>query len=104
MVPEYLYKVISLENWTASQSKDFLELSQNDAQFIHFSTEEQLPKVIKKFWSDVLQYVVLKIDPTQLCGRLIYEKNPGGTNRYYHLYDGSIPMQAVQEIKKSKNG
>lgn len=41
--------------------------------------------------------MVLKIDPSKLIGKLVFEVNPGGTQKYYHLYNGKIPLNAVIE-------
>ena len=34
-----------------------------------------------------------------LPGKLVLESNPGGKSRYYHLYQGAIPMEAITESK-----
>lgn len=101
--PHYLYKVISKENWAASQHAHYVQLSDDDSAFIHFSTEEQLPRITSKYWKDVPEYVVLKVDTARLPGNMVFEANPGGTSKYYHLYNGSIPMKAVVEAKIVKN-
>ena len=69
-----------------------------DDQFIHLATKKQVAHVADKFWKD-LEYVILKIDSTKILGRLSYETNPGGSTRYYHLYDGIIPLEAVTTEK-----
>jgi uncharacterized protein (DUF952 family) len=38
---------------------------------------------------------VLKLDVKSLPGKLVYESNPGGETKYWHLYHGSIPLKAV---------
>lgn len=92
--PEYLYKILSVEDWNQSQNKDSVTLSA-DTDFIHLATEEQLSRIIKKYWDNVPEFVVLKIDTTELSGELEQESNSGGTNKYYHLYNGSIPLRSV---------
>jgi hypothetical protein len=64
-----------------------------------FSTAEQLDRIVQKYWAEAPQFVVLKIDASQLKGKLKYEANPGGLSQYYHLHDGSIPIQAIKEAK-----
>lgn len=96
--PKYLYKVLSLENWKKSEAKMYIALPKEDFAFIHFSTAGQLDRIIEKFWSNAPAYVVLKIDVNKLIGKLVFEANPGGTNKYYHLYDGHIPMNAIHEV------
>lgn len=98
-VPQYLYKILSLRNWEATQNIKAVQLPPEDDVFIHFSTEEQLERIIKKYWADAPQLVVLKIESNQLKGRLVFEANPGGTSKYYHLYDGFIPCRAIVESR-----
>lgn len=93
----YLYKILSLDNWNKSFTLSHIALSSDDDHFIHFSTEEQLNRIIDKYWGNVSEYVILKLDAKKLPGRLVYEANPGGENKYYHLYEGSIPKEAIVE-------
>jgi uncharacterized protein (DUF952 family) len=95
--PKYLYKVVSEEEWQASLEKKEVELSAMDKDFIHLATEDQVPHVIQKFWSGK-KPLVLKLTTDKLVGRLAYEQNPGGNTKYYHLYEGAIPIDAVVEI------
>lgn len=97
--PQFLYKILSLDDWKKSQFSDRIILSKADEAFIHLSTDEQLNKIREKYWSNASEFVILKITTDQLPGRLALEANPGGTNKYYHLYDGSIPVEAIVEVK-----
>ena len=92
--PEYLYKIVSPEQWQESQQQTYLILSPMDRPFIHLSKADQVEHVAQKFWKDK-PYVVLKLETIKLLGRLVYETNPGGTVKYYHLYEGKIPIDAV---------
>lgn len=93
----YLYKVVSIDDWRQSCEK--LHLSTMDSDFIHLSTEAQLNKIIEKYWADSAEYMVLKLERAKLSGDLILEANPGGTTKYYHLYNGSIPLDAIIETR-----
>lgn len=98
ITPKHLYKVLSWENWQASGLADYLALPPEDEAFIHFSREDQLERILMKFWADVEQYVVLKIEREALIGRLVFEPSPGRETKYYHLYEGSIPMTSIVEV------
>lgn len=99
-MPEYLYKIVSKEHWETSKNLEALKLSEQDEAFIHFSTEEQLEGIIKKYWSSVLEFYVLKVVVSGLPGEMRHEINPGGERKYYHLYDGSIPINAIVNVQK----
>lgn len=95
--PQFLYKVLSAEDWKASQDQEVLRLPSADDAFIHFSREDQLDRLIQKYWSNVSEFYVLKIDASKIPGDLVLEANPGGETKYYHLYNGAIPLNAVVE-------
>ncbi len=92
--PHYLYKIVSPEEWQESLLDGEVVCSFIDNDFIHLATEDQLDHVAQKFWKGK-SYLILKLDTGLLSGRLVYEANPGGSNRYYHLYDGKIELNAV---------
>ncbi len=94
-----LYKVLHLGEWRKSQNSEKVLLSPFDDAFIHLATEEQLNRIITKFFADDREVVILKLDPNKLQGNLVYESNPGGSTKYYHLYNGSIPLNAILESK-----
>lgn len=96
MKPKYLYKILSPELWEKCLQKQTILPNDNDIEFIHLAAEEQTSHVIQKFWKGQ-SYVLLKLSTKDLKGRLEFETNPGGTTKYYHLYEGSIPFNAVIE-------
>ncbi len=95
-----LYKVISTSQW--KNSEEHVSLSEMDREFIHFSKADQLDRIVNKFWRGENEYVILAIDPKLLPGDLVYETNPGGTSKYYHLYNGSIPKEAILHVEVIK--
>ncbi len=99
--PRYLYKVVSVEDWKRSVAGNQVALSPIDEEFVHLATREQLSHVEKKFWAG-REYLILKIETEKMGGRLIHETNPGGVTKYYHLYDGVIPLEAVVEVLPSQ--
>ena len=97
--PKHLYKIISLNHWNQSQQEVTIHLTEHDKEFIHLAEEDQLEKILEKFWNGIPEFVILKLDTAKLSGQLILESNPGGKNKYYHLYNGVIPLHAVLESK-----
>ncbi len=98
-VPQYLYKIISFRQWQATQNREAVLLPAEDDAFIHFSKEDQLERILAKYWSEAPQVVILKIDTDKLKGTVVYESNPGGSNKYYHLYNGWIPFNSILESR-----
>lgn len=92
--PEYLYKIVSDMEWRKG-----VLISSIDTDFIHLSTEDQVSRVVEKFWKGK-DHVILKLDVKKLIGRLVYETNPGGTTFFYHLYDGKIPPDAIINMSR----
>ena len=105
ITPQYLYKIISFENWNASQGNQNVALSKDDEACIHFAKEDQLERIAAKYWSAAVapEYIVLKVETARLVGKLVYETNPNGSNKYFHLYEGSIPVGAVADVQMIKN-
>lgn len=100
MPPKYLYKVLLPKDWEESKNLPNVKLGSFDREFIHLSTEEQLNKIIEKYFKDEKMVIILKIETDKLPGNLIFEANPGGSTKYYHLYQGSIPKEAIIETKE----
>jgi chloramphenicol 3-O phosphotransferase len=94
--PTHLYKIVSAEDWQKSQGKDHLSLPSFDDTFIHLATKDQLQRIVEKFWSQSQGFYILKVAYDKLVGRCTLEANPGGSTLYYHLYDGFIPLHAVE--------
>lgn len=103
MTPQYLYKILSLPDWKASQQRTTLKLASSDDAFIHLATRDQLERIIDKYWQNEPEFVLLKLDTSKLKGKLQYEANPNGFNQYYHLYGGAIPLEAIVEIEVIEN-
>ena len=93
--PTYLYKILSPASWQAGQESDRLALGPDDENFIHLAEAHQVERIANKFFSEYEEVVVVQLRTDELQGRLVKESNPGGEVKYYHLYDGFLPMKAV---------
>ncbi len=96
-VPKYLYKILAYTLWQDSLGKEKLLLPQEDSAFIRLYTQEQLERILLKYWAKIPKYMVLKLAPSLLQGELVLESAPTGSTKYYHLYNGSIPLKAIIE-------
>lgn len=97
--PKHLYKVLALELWQASENKQSVVLSPEDAPFIRFQKEDELSRLLHYWGTLNVPHVVLKIKASKLQGKLVFEAKLGGSTKQYHLYDGCIPMSAIIESK-----
>jgi len=93
--PQSLFKILTLAQWKEGQEKKILILGDQDETFIHLAEEHQVVKIAKKFFKDQSQVVIIELDRNKLVGRLIKERNPGGETKYFHLYDGHLPFNAI---------
>jgi uncharacterized protein (DUF952 family) len=96
--PEFLYKIMSNSDWQASKGHSDLKLTSMDDAFIHLAQKDQLDRILDKFWGKSVDVVILKLEPSKLRGQLVLEKNPGGNTEFWHLYGGSITLNAVVKV------
>jgi uncharacterized protein (DUF952 family) len=94
----YLYKILSKQDWLDSEALGFVKPLALDDKFIHLAEAQQVEQIVAKFWAGEPEVMIAKLDADKFIGRLVKEKNPGGTTEYNHLYDGKIPLAAVVEV------
>lgn len=99
----YVYKSLTIPQWETFQKDKVFKGSPLDIQdgFIHMSTEEQLPRILKKFMSGEAEVVIARIDTQKLKNTLIFEANHPDGDRYPHLY-GPLFLEAVKDIERRK--
>ena len=95
--PEHLYKVISLEGWRESLLRNQIVATPIDKDFVHLAKEDQVEYVVHKFWNNA-DHIVLKLASKKLIGHLICEYNSAKTSKFYHLYNGSMPLESVVDV------
>lgn len=89
-----LYKIVSPGQLNNTETHKTIRIAPEDTSFIHFSTQVQLSLIIEKYWQNKTA-VVLTLDCSKLPGLLVLESNKKGGDAYYHLYNGSIPVDAI---------
>jgi uncharacterized protein (DUF952 family) len=73
--------------------------SLDDEGFIHASHEHQVDGVLRRYYSDVAEpLVLLGIDPGLLGCEVREEAPPGSPERFPHIY-GPIPAGAVVDVR-----
>jgi uncharacterized protein (DUF952 family) len=93
--PRYLYKVMSLADWDASQQQDLLKLSR-DKSVVPLLKLDQLEKTILTDWNTASEVIIVEIDVDKLSGPLTAENDDHGKAISY-LYNGGIPLSAISE-------
>jgi len=92
---QYLYKVISVNDWNKSQHRQYVHTTPMDNSYSIVSTEDQLQAVIDKSWRGVADFVVLTLDVNKLDHRLIFEMGREKDKINHLVYEGMIPVDAV---------
>lgn len=93
--PEYLYKVVSVDQWQGSLQRNRLVSSYEDGEFTHFATEHQLFHVLGKYWKKK-DHVIVKVNPKKIEGSLVVESEEAMS--FYDLFEGTIPLDAVESF------
>ena len=88
------------DDWAAAQSAGEYSMSTRgvtlaDEGFIHCSFDHQILGVANRFYSDVDELVLLRLDPSRLGSEVVVEPPFAGSVEHFpHLY-GPIPLDAV---------
>lgn len=106
-MPQHIYKLCSPADWAAAQPAGIYPGSAKDREdgFIHFSTAEQLPGTLAKYYAEAKELVLVAVKEAALGEALRYE--PSRDNALFpHLY-AELPLSAVEwaaAITKGSDG
>jgi len=95
-----IFHIVRPADWNAHNSSLYEAESFAAEGFIHCSFAEQLDGVIRRYYSDAGEIVVLEIDPALLTSKLVVEPSTGGEN-YPHIY-GPINKDAIVGTERRK--
>lgn len=97
-----MYHITTPEAWkTAVANGEYTAPSLQTEGFIHCSLSRQLERSLNKFYGEIPEVLVLRIDPFKLTHRLLYE--PADNDRFPHIY-GVLNLDAVVEKISLKKG
>lgn len=89
-----IYHILLPETWERVRGESFYEAESLAGEgFIHCSYKEQLEGVLRRYYSDAAEVVVLTIDPSKLSSRLVDERSTNN-ELYPHIY-GPIDLEAI---------
>ncbi len=99
-----LYHIALADDWAGAESSGEYAVSTRgrslaDDGFIHCSFAEQVAATADRFYADVDDAVVLRIDPDRLMSRVVVEDLAGTGEQFPHVY-GPIPVDAVVEVRR----
>ena len=99
-----IYKICHAAEWALAERDSAYSGSAKDREdgFLHFSTAEQVPGTLKRYYAGADDLVLVAVDPTTLGAAVRYEAASNGA-LYPHLY-GDLPMACVKWAKPIRHG
>ena len=103
-----LFHIALADEWAAPQATGEYTASTRgrtlaEEGFIHCSFAEQVAATASRFYADVDDAVVLRIDPSRLTSRVEVEDLLGTGERFPHVY-GPIAVTAVVDVQPLHSG
>lgn len=94
-----IFKIVHASEWRTAEAGGIYRGSAKDIAdgFLHFSTAEQLPGTLARYYAGARDLVLVAVDEIVLGEALKYEASTGGA-LYPHLY-GALPLSAVRWAK-----
>ena len=96
---KFVYKICTKSEWKDVKNKGQLTGSKKDLEdgYIHFSVEDQVEGMLKKFYCNQKDLILLKIETLKL-DHLIWEQASDG-NMFPHLYSSLDISNVVDEFE-----
>ena len=100
---KFIYKICTKPEWHEVKNKGQLTGSKKDLEdgYIHFSAEDQVREVLKKFYSTQKDLILLKVDTLKL-DHLLWEQASDG-NMLPHLYSSLDISNVIDEFEITLN-
>lgn len=94
-----IYKICHQGEWGEAERQALYVGSAKDREdgFLHFSTAEQVPGTLARYYAGAADLVLVAVDPAALGGALRHEPSRDGA-LFPHLY-GSLPLSTVRWAK-----
>jgi uncharacterized protein (DUF952 family) len=104
-VPD-LFHIALPEDWVAAQTAGSYAVSTRGRTlaaegYIHCSFAEQVAATATRFYGDVEQVVLLRVDPQRLTGAVVVEDLAGTGEAFPHVY-GPLDLGAVVEARVAR--
>ena len=98
-----IFHITLPEHWAEAERTGAITVSTRDITladegFVHCSFAEQLAATATRYFGDLDEVVVLRIDPERLASEVVVEDLAGGGDAFPHVY-GPINVDAVTEVR-----
>lgn len=95
-----IYHVTTQTDWKKAQAQgQYKAASLATEGFIHTSKLNQVPGVLKRYYSGIPDLLLLHIEEDKLTSRLLYEFAPSVNEEFPHVY-GAINLDAVCKVEE----
>ena len=93
---EFIYKIIDKDEWQKAKQTGTYNGSDKDKKdgYIHFSEEDQVPETLKKYYQNIENLILLKVNAFKL-DHILWEQASNG-DMYPHLYS-SLDIKNVED-------
>ncbi|HEY7627444.1 MAG TPA: DUF952 domain-containing protein [Ilumatobacteraceae bacterium] len=98
-----IFHITDAQTWARSQTQGLhtgstrgVDLAEEG--YIHCSTASQWPEVLKSFYADATDLLLLHIDEKRLTSPLVYEQLSDAPQPFPHVY-GPIDLDAVVTVE-----
>ena len=103
-----LFHISTVEDWAKAQDAGAVtdstrELTLTEEGFIHCSYAEQVAATSARFYGDLTEVVLLRIDPARLTATVVEEDLTGTGDPFPHVY-GPIDLSAIVEARRVPPG
>lgn len=93
-----IYIITMAKAWSVALKQGFFETDALQSEgFIHACTDSQLTIVMKKFYDNIENCVILHVNESKLLPKVIYELSPTFNEAFPHIY-GTVNIDAVENV------
>ncbi len=95
-----IYHIVSTQNWQKAIQQGFYTADSLAKEgFIHTSTAGQVQGVLRRYYKDQHNLLLLHIDETKLTAPLKFELAPSVNELFPHIY-GRLNLNSVINVEK----
>ena len=91
-----VYKILTQSQWAQFQADGFFQGNSADLNdgFIHLSKQDQLDRVIKKYYKGISPIYIIEFSQAEFLESLVWEAASNG-DLYPHLYESRLEIEGV---------